>query len=209
MRSAVKSSLLVLPALLLGSAVAADSPPPDLLRGPTVTTSARAVGLPMLSTGAQVRAIRRQAVPVRRWFTEFSGLPLDEEQRVRFATLKKDFKARADEYKSEHGKTLSRERKELQRLVGQRDTPIPERGQETMRRVQELKSNISQIEFMAPKVQDLQMACWNLLTAEQQDLFRVELKVIRDKLRADKVHAEEQRRRDTMQEPDAMQETPK
>jgi hypothetical protein len=220
MQFAEKLRFLLLPAMLAVSVHAADTPPDDLLRGPTVTSSARAPGLPMLRTGAQMRAIQRQAVPVRRWFTEFAALPLDEEQQVRFTSLKRDFNVVSEEYKNEYGKTLSRARSELRRLVGERDSPIVERDEAAILRGRELQSRINEIEQLSPKANQLQLACWNLLTDEQKELFRGRLKEIRDKLRAERARAEEKRGREAMQEAgdamqpsaeesDVMQETPK
>ena len=190
------------------AAYASAEPPPDLLRGPEVRTSARATGLPMLSSGQQLRAIKRQAVPVRRWFSEFGELPLTQEQRARFDSLKKAFNERSEQFKRESGQTLSRARKQLRRLEAaqDQDAPMEERDEATRARVVALQAQIKQIESSAPRVEQLQMTCWELLDQEQQDFLRAQLQQIRQQLREERTRREQRRRDDAApMQPDAMQ----
>lgn len=176
-----------------------DAPPPDLLRGPEVTSVSHASNLGMLANGNQRRALQRDAVPVRRWFSEYAQLELTKEQRAQFTQLKDAFNARATAFKSEHGDRVKAVRNAL-RALEQTDQPAP------VERVRALQDEQARLDRDAPKVQTLQIACWGLLTMPQQDAFRVQLAEIRAQIRRQRV-IERMREEASMSE-GAMQDSP-
>lgn len=174
-----------------------EAPPTDLLRGPAVADSAREQAMPMLGNGAQLRAIKRQAVPVRRWFEEFGKLQLSESQQLEFARRKRTFNEASLAFRDQHAERLADARKQLRTLVGGRDRQqLQSLDASARERARALETEIRLIEQESPAVEQLQLSCWWLLNGDQRDRFRVRLQEIRAEMRQRRARSDQAGGRD-------------
>lgn len=176
--SQIGPTILLLTLTGLGSfpAAASDPPPADLLKGPQVDREARESNLGMLENGAMQRAIRRTAVPARRWFAECDALELRPEQAERIAELKAEFNVRSQAYLDLHGERLKTLRDQIRRHDSGRETAEPAVHQARLAERARLQAD-------APQVGVLQQAVWRLLEADQQDALRGRLETVRKEIR--------------------------